>query len=327
MSSVLDFCLALLALATAFLIGFAIRRGSICLVAATESWIIKRKTARIRAFVVSAAVSGLLLLPVAWLAPIENVLEPTHAITANLVMASAMFGMGALINGGCAFGTLARFSGGQLAYGATIGASIVAAVFVADRAVPTIAAEPSFAEFSLAGAVALLVFAFLARPLFDRRHVRSIVQAFSKRGAPLRPLTAMLVIGGLGGMLYGIAGSWTHLGIIGQEARLFAGISMDEPTAKSVAGGSALIGGALFAAWHSGKFCLRIGNAATWMRCVLGGLMMGASAAFIPGGNGALIVHGTPSGAVHAWVAIAIIVATLALSFLLMRAVSERRSA
>lgn len=319
MVSTLELFLPIIAMATAFLIGFAIRRGSICLVAATQDWVVAGKSMRIRAFAVAAAASGMLILPVAWFSPIENALVQTHAINGSLLLGAMGFGVGALINGGCAFGTLARLSGGQVAYAGTITASAGTALLVSDLAKPEVASEPIFFDPLPIGIVAFLLFLFAARPVFQRRHHKSIARALVKRGAPLRPLTAMLVIGALGGLLYALAGSWTHLGVIGQEARFYSGISMDEPAGKALAGGLSLIAGALFAAWHSGKFRWRWGDPKLWLRCVIGGGLMGASAAFIPGGNGALIVHGVPSGALHAWVAIAVIVATLAGAFLMMR--------
>lgn len=319
MGSTLELFLPVIAMATAFLIGFAIRRGSICLVAATMDWVIARKTIRIRAFAVAAAASGMLILPVAWLSPIENALVQTHAISASLLIGAMGFGMGALVNGGCAFGTLARLSGGQIAYAGTIAASAGTALWVSEIAKAEVVSEPTFASPLPVGIIAFLLFLFVARPVFQIRHFKSLCRALVKRGAPLRPLTAMLVIGALGGLLYALAGSWTHLGVIGQEARFYSGISMDEPAGKALAGGLSLIAGALFAAWHSGKFCWRWGDPKLWLRCVIGGGLMGASAAFIPGGNGALIVHGVPSGALHAWVAISVIVATLAVAFLMMR--------
>ena len=53
----------------AFLIGYSIRRGSICVVAATEALVVQRRSKRLRAFGVAVAAAGLIVVPLHWVRP------------------------------------------------------------------------------------------------------------------------------------------------------------------------------------------------------------------------------------------------------------------
>lgn len=311
-----DIAAAFAVMAAAFIIGFAIRRGSICMVDATHQWIIHGKTLRIRAFIVAAAASGCLILPLSWLLPADDILAPSAPISLSILAGGAIFGLGARINGGCAFGTLARVSGGQLDYtGSIIGAGL-GAISISAMIRPSDTAAPLFADVWPVGAIAAVICAILAYPAVQRRHLRNLVAVAAKPATLMRPFTAMLVIGALGGLLFALAGSWTHLSVIGHEGAFLSGSRAMGAGGKALLGAFALFSGAIFAAHRSGRFAWAAPNISAWLRCLLGGGMMGSGATLIPGGNGALITHGVPSGSLSAWAAMIAIIAVLALSFL-----------
>ncbi|WP_209348936.1 YeeE/YedE thiosulfate transporter family protein [Pontixanthobacter sp. CEM42] len=311
----------------AFTIGFCIRRGSICLVDATYQWVIARQSLRVRAFAVAAAASGVVLLPLAWLLPDIEVLSPNAPVTLTLLAAGVVFGLGARVNGGCAFGTLNRLSGGELNFSGTIIGAICAALAIKDFTglQPSMDGQTNSILASPLpwGLVALGLFAIFAQPALRRRHLQNLKSIFTRNDALLRPFTAMLVIGVLGGLLFALAGSWTHLAVIGRESAALAENGQSSSSIKAIAGAFALVGGALFAALRSGRFAVQAPCLRQWARCFVGGGMMGASAAIIPGGNGALLIYTMPSGAANGWAAFAMMLLALAISFLPMRRTSR----
>lgn len=314
-----DSLLALLALVLAFAMGFAIRRGSICLVEASAQWIVRGRTRRIRAFVVCGAAAGCVILPLAWLLPGDSELARAFPITLMTLGMGAAFGLGARLNGGCAFGTINRLSGGQLPYlgtlaGSAAGATLGASILPAATAMP-----PLFDRPNLIGLAALALFALLALPALRPRHWRGLRALFVRHDARLRPLTAMLLIGTAGAVLYAFAGSWTLFSVLGQQGRYLSGQAMGSSEIKALAGAFALLGGALFAAILSGRFAIRWGSPRQWLQHLTGGTIMGYSAAAIPGGNGALLVFAMPSGAPSAWAAYAAMMLALVVSFLPLR--------
>ena len=133
------------------------------------------------------------------------------------------------------------------------------------------------------------------------------------------PTAAMLVIGVLGGLLFALAGSWTHLAVISRESASLAQGGQSSSNVKAIAGALALVSGALFAAIRSGRLKWQSPSLRQWCTCFMGGGLMGASAATIPGGNGALLVYTMPSGAINGWAAFAMMLLALTLSFWPMR--------
>ncbi|WP_114521354.1 YeeE/YedE thiosulfate transporter family protein [Altererythrobacter sp. ZODW24] len=319
MNEVADYAISLLAVLLAFAVGFAIRRGSICAVDASKQWIVERKTLRIRAFVVAAASSGLAIIPLSWIFPGKSVLASTYPVTVTVLLAGAAFGIGARINGGCAFGTLAKLSGGNLSFLGTIIGSIVGVMGTMMMVSPQDALPSPFIGSRHAAMIAFGLCLVLALPALKRRHLQNLGSIFTRRDALLRPFTAMLIIGVLGGLLFALAGNWTYLAVIGDEGVHLTSGADRRSTLKAIIGASAMVAGALFAAIRSGRFQLTKGPPMKFIRCVIGGAIMGSAASVIPGGNGALLVYSLPSGAYHAWAAYAAMSIILAISFMPMR--------
>ena len=285
------------------------------MVEATYLWVVERKALRIRAFAIASAASGAVLLPISWLFPASDILSPALPVTLTILLAGGTFGIGARINGGCAFGTLSRLSGGALDYSGTLVGAALGAWLATRSLAGSPITDPVFQNLSILSVAAFLAFALLASPAFKRRHLQNFKSVFTDRRALLRPFTSMLVIGIGGGLMYALAGSWTHIAVIGRESAYHSGSATMGSDIKAIAGAMALFSGAFFAAWRSGRFEVTWPSATGWSKCVAGGTLMGGSAALIPGGNGALIVYGMPSGALNAWAAFASMLIVLAISF------------
>ena len=320
--------------AMAFAMGFAVRRGSVCMVEASRLLVIEGRPASLGAFVCAAAAALLMIVPLAWGLARPSILYPDYGMSLTLVAGGAIFGIGAFVNGGCAFGTLTRLSGGQMAYAATIAASIAGAMSalelelplrLAAQAAQRAAGPPGFSEPGIAGGIAVALSLVLVGTTFTAAHLRNLRMAVTGDTTRLQPVAAMVVIGCLSGLLFAVAGSWTHLSLLRAETDALVGSPMAAIDERTLLGGSALLAGAVFAAWRSGRFKLVLPNARQLLGCTTGGAMMGFGAALVPGGNGALITYGVASGSASATLALFAMVAMLCLLFVPKRLRVPRR--
>ena len=308
--------ISLLAIPLAFVIGFALKRGSVCMVEGTRQAVVLGRTLRLRAFVVAAGAAGCTILPLAWLLPGQGMLAPDFALTPWAIVGGVLFGIGARINGGCQFGTIGRLAGGELNYALTCMGAVGGAILAMRLAIPSLPRESVLMMPDLAGFATIVLFAVLALPAIKRRYLRGFLRALRNPRAQMSPMTAMLVVGVIGGVLYTLAGSWTVGALLNREGAWLLGDAANHADGKVVAGGLALLGGALFAAWRSRRFRLRGPTLAGLLRNGTGGAMMGGGAALVPGGNGTLLLYSMPSASLTAWLAFAAMTATIALTFL-----------
>lgn len=311
-------------LTVAFIVGYANRSGSVCVVAATRALVIDRRATRFRAFGVAAAGAATVIIPLHWLFPGITTLSAGYPVTLQVILAGAAFGLGARINDACSLGTLAHLVGGNLVYGFTIiGMVIGATAMRTANLAGDINAPPRVSPLenpSTGGAIFLgLLVAVLAVALYRRvpRWLRGLSDPGSVRMGPYR---AMLILGIGGSVLYALAGSWTYMSVLSQRAARLV-----DTTPHSTEGwpillcAATMIAGGVTSAWRSGGFSLRAPRFGISLRHLAGGLIMGASAAVIPGGNGTMLVHGLPSLAPHAIAAYGSMSVILYLSFLIRR--------
>ncbi|ABG33142.1 response regulator SirA [Roseobacter denitrificans] len=307
----------------AFCVGYAIRRGSICAVAATQSLIVERRSRRFRAFGVAAAGAGAVILPLHWLFPASATLSAGYPVTVQVLLAGVAFGLGARINRACALGTLAHLTGGNLVYGLTIVGMVGGAIAMASlgtgagndaplRVSPL--EQPGMGALAVWGALVVVLIVALYRRA--PRWLRNMRDPASTRMGPYR---AMLVVGVCGGLLYTLAGSWTYMSLLSHRAERLVHPDAHADGLPVVMCAATVVIGGLIAAWWYGDFDLRRPKAWGGARCLSGGAIMGASAAIIPGGNGTMLIHGLPSLAPHAIAAYAAMTVTLCLSFLIRR--------
>ncbi|OWQ98453.1 YeeE/YedE thiosulfate transporter family protein [Sphingopyxis witflariensis] len=303
-----------------FAMGFAIRRGTVCVVVAAQDLVVRRRPDRFIGFATAACWSGLLIVPLAWAAPAVFHLSPGYDQLIQALLFGGLFGIGAWANQACGLGTLAHLTGGRLGYlltllGWVIGASLVSKVYRSQQ-MPA----PSLLETSpLAAIAAWLAFAAVCWWSWPRlrllRHPSRWRRIMLGR-ARMRPFEAMLIIGVGGGLLYACAGNWTYLSLLSSYA---SQIVMRDFTPSSplpaLLGTAMMVAGGLFAAVRSSSFRLRGTNFRQGSRHLAGGTVMGAATQLIPGGNGVIIVYGLPSFAPHALTAYFGMTLTLTLIF------------
>lgn len=284
--------------------GIAIQRGGTCTVAAVEEIMVQRRATRLLAMLLAALwVAGLITLArAAGLSMIEPLGYRASAIT---VLGGAVLGLGAWINGACAFGSVARLGAGNWAFLATplgflIGAAVLPALGV--LAPPSrLPGHSQLLDFPIAWSLALaLVAAWLLASLWRARRARTWTPAVATLVIGLCFVLILLLTGG----------AWTWTDTISELA-----------TDMGVEGGArrallivALFGGAIVGSKLAGSFEHERPRLGTVMRCLLGGFLMAAGSQLIPGSNDSLLLEGLPLFWPFAWLAFASMCVTIAIA-------------
>ncbi len=300
----------------AFVVGFAIRRGGICAVAAVQQWVVRGQSARIRAYVAASCWSGMVILPLAWLFPEFANLSLGFPVTIYVLIAGTVYGLGAYLNSACAFGTLSHLAGGEGNYLGTLVGMILGALGLHALSpgfgdpIPSPVGQPT-----LLGLVVFAIFILVAASVAGQhRWLRG------RRDAGFRDLVirhrwpqtpTILIVSVCGGLLYCIAGDWTYMSVLSAGTTNLVDRTAPPLGWHVVVGAVTLVFGAVAAAVLSGRFAARMPRPGPFLRKVGGGTMMGAAAATIPGGNDALLLYGTPSLAPHALAAYAMMMLVL----------------
>lgn len=297
-----------------FIAGYAVQRGSTCAVAAVHALVAERSAARFLSFLLCAAVA-LAVMSAGALAGRDSF--HLYAGADSLILPAAggaLFGLGAWLNGRCAFGTVARLGGGEAARIGTL-AGFLAGFGLAGRlglegsalthASPLAELQPAGILGAALAAAALLAWAMRA-----------------PNGQPgWSPRRAMLLIGLVNGVLLVLAAGWPYTNLL-----------MDVATATGMdlawRGAMALvfIAGSVAGAVASGVFRAEAGSPGLWARTFGGGAIMGIGATFVPGGNDTMLLVGLPLLLASFAAAYAAMIAVLALLFLLPRLLAARRS-
>lgn len=301
----------------AFTMGFAIGRGDVCAVAAVNYWINLKRTAYLRAFVVAAASAGIVLLPSAWFFPSTVALSQTYQPSGIMLIASALFGLGAFLNGACVFGTLAHISKGEMDYIGTIAGMFIGAIFA-----PLFTSRTEayfFVELSRPTTLALFVWlVFIAIAVHELVMKHNFIRPCDLEPSSHRawsPTLSMSLIGITGGLLYALIGNWGYLTVLSHGAAKLTITYVPDVTLQVFTATGALIFGAVVAAWKTHRLKLRKPGFLPLLHRLVGGSLMSFSAMVIPGGNDVLLLYGIPSLAPHAFIAYSIMLLVLALLF------------
>jgi hypothetical protein len=302
----------LIALACAAVIGFAAHRASLCHVKAVSEAMTSGTTHMLKSLTHAAlwatlvggaiGVVGMRAPPPVWL--------PSSAAWA--LFGGWLFGIGAALNGGCSLSTLHRLIDGELGMLATLlgfalGA-VVSAMAVAESTalgsavlVPVLPAWqrwPGLAPWLLG----LLALWSLSRLFGFLRLARTSVSA--SLGARLLahqyPLAVSAALMGVAGaILYTTQGAWSYTNHI-RTSVLQVWEGGQSPAAAHSALVAALLVGMTASAWHRASITWRRPQSTfTWLRHATGGLLMGAGAAMVPGGNDTLLLNALPTLAIQ----------------------------
>jgi uncharacterized membrane protein YedE/YeeE len=297
-----------------FLIGYASQRAGVCMVRAVREVIERRRVHRLAGFALAASAAMVVMGLAEWLGanPFMTILGTGPDALA--IAGGVLFGLGSLLAGNCAMGLLAGLTQGELWRAGAIAAMFVAALLLgpemssAALMLPARAPVPSaltghvVLALTLGGTVGGLAATYIYRRIGWKR---------LKGG--WSPLIAMGVVGTASGLLFAADRQWVYTSRI-------AGIAYGESwELGAMFGLAALLAGMTAATVIGGTFRFRAGSVRQWLSALAGGLLMGAGATLVPGGNDAMLFTGVPLLLPNLLVGYASFAATLALALLIRR--------
>lgn len=283
-----------------FGVGVAIQRGNTCTVVAFDDLIHRRSAHRVVAIVYCwlLVAGGLTLLhlstgfvPVAHLFP----------VTIWSAVGGALLGLGAVINGACTTGTIARVGSGEYAFLMTI-----AGFFLGCLAAPHVFGHRATAHvpmapvttslnhpvLALAGLAVVLVMTIRRWVFGGHESVREFLRS------AWDPRTATLVIAVLFVALVQIFGAWSYTDLLGEIS-----MGMTAESAQRLLFVAAILGGAILAG-RSLRGPKPIGPLAPRvLRCGIGGFIMGGGFSLAPGAFEGMTLFAQPLLLPYAWVA------------------------
>jgi uncharacterized membrane protein YedE/YeeE len=297
----------------ALLLGFVLERSSMCTVVNVERLVVRRKADGLFGLGVAVSWSGVVLLGLAAVDPGAVRLPTDYALSTLLVAGAILMGIGSAVNGGCFVGSVVRAGSGNLNFLATLlGLGLGMRWFdggtalphdVALRAAGPVGQAVVWCGFLVIGAAAIL-------GVIWRREHRGVT--WQERWPRAFALAAT---GVLAGLMFARNPDWTYAVAIDQ-------LSHADRRAvdwQALAAPSALFAGAVLGARVSGRFELRRPSPMPAMRCLAGGVMMGAGARLVPGGNDTLLLWSIPGLTVYGIVAYAVMTGTIAATIWGMR--------
>ncbi|WP_285710495.1 YeeE/YedE thiosulfate transporter family protein [Erythrobacter oryzae] len=297
-----------------FLIGYASQRAGVCMVRAMREVIEKRRVHRLAGFALAAAAAMVVMGLAEWLGAAPFMTLQGSAPDGLSVAGGVLFGLGSVLAGNCAMGLLSGLTQGELWRAGSIAAMFVAALLLgpemssaalmlsARAPVPSPLTGHVGLALTLGGTVGALAATYIYRRLGWKR---------PKGG--WSPLIAMGVIGTASGLLFAADRQWVYTSRI---AEIAYGISW---APGALLGLAALLAGMTGATIIGRTFAWRAGSGKQWLRAVAGGLLMGAGATLVPGGNDAMLFTGVPLLLPNLLAGYASFAATLALALLIRR--------
>lgn len=292
--------MALTALVLAAVAGFAAQRGSICSVAAVKDLVMRRKAQRYLAFFECAAWSLALLTAARALGVTPSSAPHDYAAGFSSAFGGALFGVGAAINGACAFGTAARLGRGEVAF-AAMPAGFLAGVMIVSRIAEAPLASTGAGDAAASTLVVTGLVFFVGYQLFRASDaVRGPRDALARLAAPeWRPSLAMAVIGVTSGLLMIFFAPWPY-------SRLLVDIgahAASDHAALKIALAFAFVAGAAIGAHTRNAFGFIAPSRRDILEKAAGGALMGAGGFLVPGGNDSMVLVGLPHLFVYAVIA------------------------
>lgn len=314
----------LIVLFLAFLAGFAVRRGSICLVRATHE-IVERKPAKTMFFVIEAMTVALsITIPAMIFFPEYISLAKSHDLSVYLFLGASLYGIGAAANDACALGTLNQLMNGKVEYVATIlGLAFGFMVFLNLDLMHAIHdlenTNNASLNIFLFIPLMLLVWAIVVLQImsFVRESKKNKLNKFKRylTSPVARDFIGVSIFGLCSGALFLLLGrSWDYTKLIMEvEVHLYAGSLPDMTILPVMMATIALITGMAIATSLSKSFKLRSSTFKAFAVKFFAGAVMGAAVGLIPGGNDTIILHGVPGLALHAPIALMVMMMTIAI--------------
>lgn len=288
-----------ISLVLVFLIGVAVQRGNTCTVVAIDDIVHRRSVNRFLgiAYCWLLVAGGLTLLNLATgFVPVAKLFP----VTVWSVAGGLLLGIGAVVNGACTTGTVARIGSGEYAFATAIVGFFLGCLLsphlFPEAAITHVGTSPVTTSLNhpvLAVAGLVFVIAVTVRRWITGPH--ESVADFLRNAWD--PRTAILVIAMLFVALVQIFGAWSYTDLLGD---LSAGRTTEAVQRLVLL--AALLGGAVLAG-RTQRGARQIGPLAPrLLRCGIGGLIMGIGFSISPGAFDGLTLFGQPLLLPYAWV-------------------------
>ncbi len=289
----------LVSLVLVFVMGVAVQRGNTCTVVAIDDIVQRQSWDRLLAIVYAWfwVAGGLALLALA-----TGVRPTPQAVPVTLwsVAGGLLLGIGAVINGACTTGSVARIGSGEYAFGLTLLGfylgCVIAPHLFGRQATAHVGSTPTLTSVDYP--VVALVGLGLVAALTVRRLVVGPHESFREflRQA-WYPRTATFIIGLLFVALVQLFGPWAYTELLGDISR-----GVGDRAVERMAFLVVMLAGALVAG-RSMKSTKLIGPLAPRVvRCFFGGIIMGTEFSFAPGAFDGLTLYSQPLLLSFAWV-------------------------
>jgi hypothetical protein len=248
-------------------------------------------------------------------------------VTAIALAGGFLFGVGAAVNGGCAYSTMTRLADGEGRMVMTLGGFAVGVLMFSALIDLQWVTRPTPVP-TMIGAVLpfawLVIFVLLAAAIFELariwrnrtrdRHWKDLLFA-----SQYRLSTAALIIGVSGAIIFLLIRSPGYTITVQNLIESTVGTRASQPAAQSILL-LAVLAGMVFSTWQRGSFRIDWRPRIAWLRNLSGGALMGLGTALLPGGNDALVLYGIPTFSPHAVPAyLALCAGTMAMLFLMTR--------
>ena len=290
----------------ALVMGYAIQRGATCTVVAVSQLVEQGRWGRFIGLMEAAlwVAGGLLIALQLGLLP---ELPLGNAVTGSTIIGGVFLGVGAYVNRGCVFGTIARIGSRDWAYLATPVGFLVGAWLSVKARGTTSSAEPQI-ESLLGTAPSLAILLFLSFAIW--RILRTI---WSKDGTLVMriwaPHEATVVIGIAFAIMFVAAGPWAYTDLLAEFAH-----GMPGDTLSRLLLVAALMGGSIISGSTNGAASQPAITIGTAIQKFAGGAGMGVGSLLIPGSNDGLILVGMPLFYSYAWVGIGVMCLTIVMA-------------
>ena len=266
-------------------------------------------------------------LPLSWLGSNITTASQTWSFDWPAIIGGTLFGVGATMNGGCAFYTLTRLTSGNLALlftlvGFLLGYAFQLSFFTEfsnEPASPTVVIyeQPSSAALSIL-AIVWLFFLWEIRRLWQScKHIGWTDRLLANR---YRLSTAAVMLGFSNGLLFVFWGPWAYTSALRQQVAEYQGTGT-VPDEIRLGLFIAVLTGMLLSSWQRGEGFLTWGERRLRLPHLAGGTLMGIGAAMAPGGNDALLLYGIPMFSPHALPAFLAMLSAIAITLLLGKSI------
>ena len=340
-----------LAIVLALILGFAAHRASICTVRAVAevmtprhvstfvnvdpsmqwvwkaAWFLSSRRASMFASVGRSVLwVWALTLPVFWLMPSAGSGILGWQLSGMAMLGGLSFGLGAALNGGCAYSTMARlvdgdgrmlaaiagFAGGVLVFTALAGWELLA------RPTPAPALITTALPWLGLLAIPMLLWALYEAVRLWRSRDRSMRLVDLLLATRYRLSTAALLIGLPGALLFLLFGPFGYTATFELVIEGAFGTRPWPPTMRWVLL-IAVLCGMLASTVQRGSFRIDWRPRREWLLNAAGGAFMGFGTALAPGGNDALVLYGIPIVSPYALPTYAALAVGVAVGLMLMR--------